>query len=157
MKRSKNGSTIKQVAYARKIFNGDGVSKKQIAMSVGYSKAIANNANAKIERSEGFLNAMENLAIESNNLLLAILMQYKKRGLDDFSNKDLNGAANAISSAWDRISKQRMPDSNRDPEKNPLKKIYMTKVENQTINNITPIQTPAVIETAPEEEIDMDF
>lgn len=164
MKRPKNGSTIRQVAYARKLFNGAGRSKKEIAMSVGYSEAMANNALAKIEETEGFQNAMATMAVESNNLVLAAMLEFKRRGLQGFSNKDLTGALNAISSAWEKIGKQRAPNRNEDPEHNPLRKVFMQKVENQTIN-VTP--APAVVvaeETATAKsseeikaEIDLDF
>lgn len=154
MKRPRGGSTIKQVAYVRKIFNGDGRSKKEIALSVGYSPTVANNALSKIEDTEGFQNAMLKMAQESNNLVLAVFSEYKARGLKDFTNKDLNGAMNAIASAWERIGKQRAGNSNNDPEKNPLRKVYMTKVENQTINNITPaIEKPL----QKEDDLDLDF
>lgn len=158
MRRPSNGSTIKQVAYARKLFNGEGKTKKEIARSVGYSPAMANNV-VKIEESEGFHIAMMKLAHESNNLVLAALEEYKLRGLGEFSNKDLNGALNAIASAWDRISKQRAPNATHDPEKNPLRKVFMQKVENQTINVAPagPTQPAPVLEPIPTTNIDMDF
>lgn len=154
---------MKQVAYARRLFNGDGKTKKDIARSVGYSPAMANNAFAKIESSEGFHNAMQKLAMESNNLLLAVMEQYKARGLQGFSNKDLNGAMNAIAAGWDRIAKQRAPNRNQDPEQNPLRKVFMQKVANQTINitpgaDATASSTIEVPSTPVEEEVpDLDF
>ncbi len=161
MKRSKNGSTIKQVAYARKIFNGDGKSKKDIARSVGYSLAVANNAQAKIEDTEGFINAMQKLAQESNNLVMEVLLEYKKRGLEDFSNKDLNGALNAISTAWDRIGKQRAGEKNKDPKQNRLRAAVIQHVENQTVvmpgTREKPAPPLAPIETPNEEVPDLDF
>jgi len=164
MKRPRGGSTLKQVAYARRLFSGDGKTKKDIARSVGYSPAMAANAFRKIENSEGFHNAMIKLAGESNNLLLAVMEEYKARGLKDFSNKDLNAAMNAISGGWDRIAKQRAPNKNQDPEHNPLRKIFMQKVASQTIN-ITPessvVEVPSTpVEDQPqppEEEVDLDF
>lgn len=152
MKRPRNGSTVKQVAYARKMFNAQGRNKKEIALSVGYSPALANNAN-RIEKSEGFLNAMQNLAKESNNLVMAAMLEYKARGFKNFSNKDLNGALNAIAAAWERIGKQRAPNGEKDNEKNPLRKVIMQKVENQTIN-VTPAQKDEPKEV---ESIDLDF
>lgn len=135
--------------------------KKDIALSVGYSPSIAHNVSRQIEETEGFQNAMIKLATDSNNLVMAVLAEYKARGLEDFSNKDLNGALNAIASAWDRINKQRAPDSNSDPEKNPLRKVFMQKVENQTINNITqtpvPAEEPIDVNVESVEGIDMDF
>jgi hypothetical protein len=161
MKRTKTGSTIKQVAYARKIFNGDGQSKKDIARSVGYSLAMANNVQAKIEDTEGFINAMQKLAQESNNLVMEVLLEYKKRGLTEFSNKDLNGALNAISTAWDRIGKQRAGNKNQDPKQNKLRAVMMQHVENQTVvmprtqEVAAPAKTAVVI---PNEEVpDLDF
>lgn len=163
MKRPKSGSTIKQMAYAKKLFNGQGKSKKEIALSVGYSPAMANNTEAKIEKSEGFYNALQGLALESNNLVLAVMAEYKARGFTKFSNKDLNGALNAISQAWDRIGKQRAPNGNTDPEKNPLRAVFMQRVEKQIINNgpgpveatVEKEETTASPET--EEDIDLDF
>ncbi len=73
MKRPKHGATIKQFAYAQKLFNGDGKTKKEIAMSVGYARSVANNTESKIENTEGFQNAMITLAHESNNMLLACI------------------------------------------------------------------------------------
>lgn len=169
MKRTRVGSTIQQVAYARKLFNGQGKSKKEIALSVGYSPAMANNALAKIENTEGFHNAMQRLATDSNNLLLACMEEYKIRGLSTFSDKDLNGAMNAITAGWDRIAKARAPNKNTDPEQNPLRRVFMQKVENQTIN-VTPATAPIPEESASaaspvevqteeieEEEVDLDF
>jgi len=155
MRRTKLGSTIKQMAYAQKLFNGQGKSKKEIARSVGYSPAIANNTERKIEKSEGFYNAMAKLALESNNLVLAAMAEYKARGLKNFSNKDLNGAMNAITQAWDRINKQRAINSEKDPEKNPLRKVFMQRVENQTIINNIPKEKQEALPI--QEDIDLDF
>lgn len=156
MKRPRGGSTIKQFAYARKLFNGDGKSKKDIALSVNFATSVANNAKSKIEDTEGFHNAMQKLAVESNNLVLAAMEEYKARGLSGFSNKDLNGALNAIASAWSRIAKERSPNGEEADKGNLLRKVYIAKVENKTINNITP--TPVVATPIEkEEEIDMDF
>lgn len=154
---------MKQVAYARKVFNAEGVSKKAIALSVGYSENVALNAQAKIENSVGFRNAMEQLAVDSNNLVLAAMNEYKSRGFDNFSNKDLNGAMNAIASAWDRIAKHRTGGVHKDPEKNPLRKIYVQRVENQTVN-ISPEENKkekaprdVEVEIPIKEEVDLDF
>lgn len=165
MKRPRGGSTLKQLAYAKKLFNADGPSKKDIALSVGYSPSVANNVQVNIEETEGFHNAMKKLAIDSNNLLLEVMSEYKARGLSEFSNKDLNGAMNAIAAGWDRINKSQNPGKNKDPEQNPLRKVFMQRVENQTIIN-NPAQAVIAEESAtassPEEDnpvkdIDMDF
>lgn len=141
MKRPQKGSTIKQYAYATRRLNGDGVSKKEIALKSGYTMSMAENAKAKIEDTEGYKNAVIQLATESNNLLLAVMAEFKARGLKNFSNKDLNSALNAISGAWDRIEKTRAPNKMKTPEGNPLRAVFTKRVETQT----------AVFEPAPEE------
>lgn len=105
MKISRKGSSVKQYAYARRTFGGKAESKKQIALDVGYSPAVANSCVSKIESRPGFNNAMAELARESNNMALSVLHEFKARGLEDFSNKDLVAALNAIGSAWDRFNK----------------------------------------------------
>lgn len=161
MKRPSSGSTPKQYAYAVKRLNGQGKSKKAIALSVGFSPSVANNAHNKIEKTEGYQNAVIELAAESNNMVLAVLTEYKARGLKKFSNSDLNSALNAISGAWEKFNKVRAPNGSGDTE-NPLKKVFMQRIENQTINNITPREAtpPAVIEVEPTPEgpgLDLDF
>lgn len=141
MKRGKNGSTPKQYAYATKRLSGDGRTKKDIALSVGYSSTIANNIKHKVEETEGYQNAVIELARKSNNVVLAVLAEYEARGLEDFSNKDLNGALNAIASAFEKFNKVRAPNSKQD--ENPLRKAILQKIENQTIHiSNTPVPSP---------------
>lgn len=148
MKRSSTGSTPKQYAYAVKRLNGQGRSKKEIALSVGFAPSVANNAHNKIEKTEGYQNAVIQLAADSNNMALAVLSEYKARGLANFSNKDLNGALNAIGAAWEKFNKVRAPNGYKD-DNNPLKKVFMQRVENQTIN----VQPREVEVSAPMPEI----
>lgn len=145
MKRPAHGATLKQYAYAQKLLNADGPSKKAIAMSVGYAPSVANNATTQIESTEGYANALIKLAHESNNMVLAAMTEYKRRGLEEFSNKDLNGAMNALAAAWDRINKQRAPEKS-DPNANPLRTIFMKRVETQTVS------VPVTEATASEEQ-----
>lgn len=132
MKRPQRGSTIKQYAYATRRLNGDGGTKKEIALKSGYTMSMAENAKAKIESTEGYQNAVIELATESNNLLMAVMAEFKARGLKNFSNKDLNSALNAISGAWDRIEKTRAPNRLKTPEGNPLRAVFTKRVETQT-------------------------
>lgn len=142
MKRPAKGSTVKQYAYATRRLNGQGASKKEMAKLSGYSTAVAENAKYKIESTEGYQNAVIVLAQESNNLLLAVMAEFKARGLSDFSNKDLNAALNAISGAWDRIEKNRAPAKNKTPEGNRLRGIFTRETVKET----------AVIDSLPEEQ-----
>jgi hypothetical protein len=144
MKRTKKGSTIKQYAYATRRLNGDGKSKKEIALKSGYSLTMAENAKHKIEDTEGYKNAIIQLANDSNNLLMAVMAEFQARGLSEFSNKDLNGALNAISAAWDRIEKSRAPDRLKTPEGNPLRALMMKRVETQVaVVESVPTEAPA--------------
>ncbi len=152
MKRPKHGATLKQFAYAQKLFNGEGKSKKDIALSVGYAPSVANNTENKIEKTEGYQNAMIELAHKSNNLVLAAMSEYQARGFDQFSNKDLNGAMNAIATAWDRINKQRAPNNTKNDETNPLRAIFVKRVEIETQSVSMPV-TEAVVKEEKEKEV----
>ncbi len=156
MQRPKKGSTPKQYAYAQLKLTGGGRSKNEIARKAGFSPSVANNAKYKIETTEGYHNAMLALATESNNVLGAILAEYSARGLKDFSNKDLNGAVNAISSAWDRIEERRAPARNKTVEGNPLRRAVLQKVETQHIH-ITEAPASAPIQKPIDVEVDDDF
>jgi len=158
----KRGSSPKQYAYATRRLSGGGKTKQEIALLSGYSSTVAKNASNKIEKTEGYQNAVLELANESNNIALAILTEYKLRGIKDFSNKELNGALNAISVAWDRFDKKRAMSVNKNPETNPLRKVMMQRVENQTVNINTgavPEEERTVIDVEPveEEKVDLDF
>lgn len=133
MKRPQKGSTVKQYAYATRRLNGQGGSKKEIALLSGYTQSMAENAKYKIEETEGYQNAVIKLATDSNNLLMAVMAEFKARGLGDFSNKDLVSALNAISSAWDRIDTKRAPNRMKTPEGNPLRAIFTKRSETQTV------------------------
>lgn len=138
----KHGSTPKQMAYARRLWGGgDYSSKKQLALDVGYAPSVANTVGEHIEKSRGFQNAMANLASESNSLALTIMHEFKARGVQDFSNKDLIGALNAIGSAWGRfnnalVKERDMDGPNSKLGQNRLRAVILQQVENQTINTL---------------------
>lgn len=146
MKRPQKGSTIKQYAYATRKLGGQGSSKKEIALLSGFSPSVAANAKNKIESTEGYHNAVAVLAHESNNLLLEVFAQFKARGLDEFSNKDLVGALNAIASAWERIDNKRAPDRMKTPEGNPLRRVFERRVETQRVTEEEVKEEPTHVE-----------
>lgn len=148
MKRPRRGSTVKQYAYATRRLNGEGRSKKEIALLSGFSKSVAENAKNKIEDTEGYQNAVIQLATDSNNLLLAVMAEFKARGLKGFTNADLTKALNAISGAWDRIEKVRAPNSLKTPEGNRLRGVFTRRVETQTavVESVPPESTAAAKE-----------
>lgn len=148
MKRPRRGSTVKQYAYAtRRLSPGSAGTKKEIAILSGFSTSVAENAKAKIEDTEGYKNAVIELAKKSNNLLLAVMAEFEARGLKEFSNSDLTKALNAIGTAWDRIEKVRAPSQMKTPEGNPLRGVFMRRVETQTaIVEEVPSEKPATAE-----------
>jgi len=148
------GSTMKQMAYARGILGAKGKSKKDIALSVGYSPNVANSVSAHIENKPGFANAVAALAHDSNNLALAAMAEFKARGFKDFSNKDLIGALNAIGMAWSKFNQQ---PKEKDPSNsaNRLRTVILQQIENQTVNTLeekAPPQPPIDVEPVLREE-----
>ena len=137
---------MRQMAYARKVFGGQGKCKKQIALDVGYSPNVANSVSSHIENQPGFHNAMAFLARDSNNLALAAMEEFKARGFKDFSNKDLVGALNAIGSAWSRFNAPPPAARGDGQQNNRLRTVILNQIEQQTI-----IETNKVIDVKPEE------
>lgn len=137
MPRTKKGqSSPRQVAYARRVFGGQGVSRQQIALDVGFAPSTARVPMQKIESTVGFNAAMMKLATDSNNVALAALHEFKVRGFNEFSNKDLVGALNAIGNAWSRFNPEARARKNDDESnsKNRLRTVVLQQIENQTIN-----------------------
>ena len=120
MKRCKGGYTLRQFNYARGIV-GATKSKKEVALNAGYSKFVASCPQEKIENTEGFNNAMVVIAAEAGNLVLAVMHEYKARGLKNFSNSELNSAMNAISNAYSKFNKN--PDGGDNEKANKLRGI----------------------------------
>lgn len=133
MKIPRNGSSLQQTAYARRIFGGQGKCKKDIALEVGYSPAVANSVSSHVEKTVGFHNAMAKLAVDSNNLALAAMEEFSARGFKDFTNKDLVGALNAIGSAWSRFNAVRDKKGEGTQSTNKLRTVILQQVENQTV------------------------
>lgn len=141
-------STLKQAAYAKRIFTADGIDKKSIALDVGYSPNVARSVTQHIEEKPGFHNAMAKLAYESNNLALAAMHEFKSRGFENFSNSEMIAALNSISGAWAKFSMpmQEIEKSNN-TSTNKLRTIILQQIENQTV-------LPGVSEVI---KVDLDF
>ena len=131
----KGKSTIKQMAYAKRLLGGQGESKKEIALNSGYSPYVANSVSSHIENKPGFHNAMSALAVESNNLAMEAMHEFKARGFKDFSNKELVGALNAIGNAWSKFNAAQAPKE-KSPSTNKLRTVVLQQIENQN-NTIT--------------------
>ena len=147
MKRPQRGSTVKQMAYATRMLGGQAVSKKEAALLSGFSMSVAENAKYKIEDTEGYKNALLMLHTRSNNLLNQLLVEFELRGFNEFSNKDLISAVNAISTAWEKIGKTRAAPAMKDPEKNPLRAIFTQRSETRTMV-LEPANAPVKVHEA---------
>lgn len=166
MKRPSRGSTVKQYAYATRLLSGGASSKREAALLSGYSMTMAKNTKAKIENTEGFNNAIAKLAADSNNLLIGIIAEFKARGLDEFTNKELIAALNAMSNSWEKIDKRNHPEEKPLLE-NPLRAIFTERtrtVEIGPAKESAPASVPvpssireAVVVGDSAEKIDMDF
>ncbi len=136
MKIPKKGSSLKQTAYARRIWGAQGTDKKTIALDVGYAPSVANSIMSKIESKPGYNNAIAVLARDSGNLAVAVMAELKSRGFDDFSNKDLIGAMNAISGAWNTFNKGLIQSEKpTDDSKNKLRTVILQNIQKQV--NVT--------------------
>lgn len=123
-------ASLKQMAYARRIFGGEGSSKKQVALDIGYSASVSNSVKSHIEDKPGFHTAMSALAVDSNNLALAAMHEFKKRGFNDFTNNELIGALNAIGGAWAKFNAEpKVREHNEGSNK--LRTVILQQIENQ--------------------------
>ena len=139
-RRPKKGSTLRQTAYARRIFGGQGKCKKQVALECGFSPSVANSVKNHIEQSSGFHNAMTKLALDSNNLAMAAMEEFQARGFKDFTNKDLVGALNAIGSAWSRFNAPIKEKGEGTQSTNKLRTVILNQIENQTVVQPKPVE-----------------
>jgi hypothetical protein len=149
MKAPRGGSTIRQMAYARRVFGGKGKCKKEIALDVGFSTNVSNSVASHIENTEGFHNAMKKLAVDSNNLALAAMEEFKARGFKKFTNGELTNALNAIGSAWSRFNNEnRQKDNPNGGNTNRLRTVILQQIENQTMqtNTTQPVEVKKVID-----------
>lgn len=157
----KGGFSLKQMAYARRVFNGDGESKAQVARDLGYSPNVARSISSHIEHTDGFHNAMTKLAYESNNMALAAIEQFKIRGFDGFTNAEMIKALTAISTAWAKFNTDK-PDkaSGNKTNTNKLRTVILQQVENQTMlsgDAKAPITQKEEPKPEPIQELDLDF
>jgi len=135
--------TIRQMAYARGIMGAEGSTKQQIALNSGYTPNVARSVASHIETKPGFHNAMAQLAVDSNNLALAAMEEFKARGFKGFSNKELTNALQVIGSSWEKFNAP-MREKKISEGGNKLRSIVLQQVENQTVNT-TPQASPTVV------------
>lgn len=150
---SKNRPSTKQEAYARRIYGAKGESKGEIARDVGYGERAIRSPKEKIESTIGFKLAISALAEQSGNVASKILNEFENRDMTDYSNKDLNGALQAISTAY---SKFQPPAEDNPQSSGRLRSVIVQHVQNQTIKNTSP-QIQPVIHDVPLQPVEPIF
>ncbi len=139
MKRTRNGYTAKQLAYATRRLGGQHQTKKETALASGYAESVANSVMVRIENTEGYANAMAKLASDNGNLALKIYSELKNRDLSKENVPTLLSAIKTLADAW-QVYTPKQKDSNTD---NPLRAIILSQptiknakiVENKTGDN----------------------
>ncbi len=81
-------------------------SRRQLAVSVGYSQSVADKVTEKIESTEGYANAMAALASETGNVALKALNVLKNRDLSKETTAQILDAIETLGRAWDRFTPQ---------------------------------------------------
>ena len=123
---------MKQQAYARKIVSAAHDTKKETALAVGYSQSVAHSAKQKIENTEGYSNAMRDLAMETGDVVMYAYASIKNRNLDKEDLKTVLRAVEVLANAFEKFSPR--PKDDNSLKNNRLKAVLMQRVENQTIN-----------------------
>ena len=129
MRRTKNGYTIKQNAYAMRVWGGDGLSKRQIAKAVGYSQSTADHTKHRIENTEGYSNAIASIASQTGALAMKVFQEINRRDLTDVPLDKLLNAVSVIANAW----KVYNPESEKANEPLQHKALLLQHIEHQTI------------------------
>lgn len=125
MKRTKNGYTTKQWAYAQNRYGAKGDSKKEIALVSGYSPSVANSVVGKIESTEGYANALGALAMENGNVALKVYAEIKNRDLSKIDFDKLLNSITVLANAWSVY----VPKNEKTSESgNKLREIVMARV-----------------------------
>lgn len=128
MKRPKNGSTTRQMAYAmRSLSPQEATSKREMALAVGYAQSVADKPGQKIESTEGYANAMALLASKSGNVALKVLHELQNRDLGKESVSTLLEAISTIGAAWERFTPQIVKDDEK-IKRNSLRDIILEDV-----------------------------
>ena len=148
---AKNRPSAKQEAYARRVYGAKGESKGDIARDVGYGERAIRSPKEKIESTIGFKLAISALAEQSGNVASKILNEFENRDMTDYTNKDLNGALQAISTAYSKFQ----PKEEESPTSSGrLRSVIVQHVENQTIRTTPAEIQPTIHDVAPTENLD---
>lgn len=129
MKRTRNGYTPMQWAYAQHVLSGK--TKKESAILAGYKEVTANAPTRNIESTEGFANAMTELAGKAGNVALSVMHKLgEKERIDKMTTGELMEAVNVLSTAFVRFTPKEKKDS---LDGNILRDIFAKQIEKQKV------------------------
>lgn len=124
---------MKQKAYALNSLTKGVRSKKEAALMSGYSESAANSVAVKIEGTEGYSNAMRDIAAETGNVVLEIYHTIKNKDLSKEDFKTLVNAAGVLAGAFERFNGGSKKEAT--PEKiNNLKVIFQNHAKGATVD-----------------------
>ena len=125
MKRSRNGYTSKQWAYAQHVLSGK--TKKESALLSGYSITTANKPKQDIEDTEGFSNAMNALASKAGNVALAIMHKLgEPERINKMTTEQLLASVSVLSTAFVRFTPK---PKNNGSDSNSLRDIFAKQIQ----------------------------
>ena len=137
MKRTKQGYTRKQYAYAsRSLAPQESATKKEMALAVGYSPAVAHSVAQKIERTEGYSNAIAALASDAGNVALKIMHKLKHADLDKMSFETAVDQLTKVAAVFEKFT----PQAKAEPEHKPngLRAVILEHVTSRDAEPMTP-------------------
>ena len=105
MKRTKEGYTRKQYAYAQRSLS-PATTKKEDALAVGYSPAVAHSVAQKIEQTEGYSNAIAALASDAGNVALKIMHKLKHADIDKMSFETAVDQLTKVAAVFEKFTPQ---------------------------------------------------
>lgn len=126
MKRPINGSTPRQIRFAQELLGQTKKSKRQIALSVGYSDSMADKSITRIENAEGTQIALGKLYAKAGNLTMKVFSELQSRDLSTFENKEILSAVKIMVDAFDKLQKK---DETVIKVQNNLKQVFMNTHE----------------------------
>lgn len=132
MKRTKNGYTLKQYAYAQRRLAPKGT-KKQMALAVGYAPSVASSVSDKIEATEGYSNAMAALASDAGNIALKIMHKLKHADIEKMGFETAVDQLTKVAAVFEKFTPQAKNIENKG--ENPLRAIILEHVNVHDVPN----------------------
>lgn len=146
MIRPKVGYTTKQFAYAQHSLSGSKRTKKEMALAAGFSPSVATSVKGHIESTEGYSNAMAELAAKTGNVALKVLHELMNRDLSQEDTKTMLYAVSTLSNAFDKFTPKTPVEKPPTDKAEALRAVLLAKVvdiepdkQSQPTEQINPI------------------